>query len=85
MPAHTHRPPEESGGRLWTQFVLLMNDGELGLDSCDPRSIDQPETPAQGQPCFVDCSSFKITPDKLSNPGEFINAFQPAPSSVPYT
>lgn len=56
-------------------MVLQMNDGDLGLSSFNPRRIDQPETPAQEQPCFMNCSFFKITLDRLSNPGQFTNAF----------
>lgn len=66
-------------------MVLLMNDGDLGLSSFNPRKIDQPETPAQEQPCFMNCSFFKITLDRLSNPGQFTNAFHAIPSSLPYT
>ena len=62
-----------------------INDGELGLSSFNPRRIDQPETPAKEQPCFVSCSFFKITLDRLSNPGQFTNASHAIPSSLPYT
>lgn len=60
-----------------------MNDD--GLGHCDPRRLAQPEAPAQGQPCLVHSSLFKITPDKLLSPGQFTDAFHAVHSSAPYT